>query len=364
MSDWKVIVPSGSAVTNVITNPAAFLGTTGFSIINGTETLTQSSTQHKFGPYSVRLALTADAAQEGVQYAQTAGIAASTEYTISAWVRASDACDVELRARNQANDVSLAISRYSLAAGTWTLTTVTFTSDAGQTTLRFRVTNTSVSTAALNVDGCMCVLGSDTYTYIDGEQPGCEWNGTRYASTSTLSASSRAGGIVEDLEDEYDLFIEGVLGAGMTARITSRDGYGQLPGGALNASVRSSRTMTLTGLIHSTSQADLHDKRKALVDLFNPEAYPATADGWQPVRLQYTGGTTSKEIAVHYEAGLEGDRNYTMPFNERVALRFYAPDPNWYEIGDTVAHLDSNDTATLRYVAGRLKSTGQWDDLG
>jgi hypothetical protein len=41
-----------------------------------------------------------------------------------------------------------------------------------------------------------------------------------------------------------------------------------------------------------------------------------------------------------------------------------APDPNWYAVGESSTTLDTNDSATLRYLAGRLKSTGQWDDLG
>jgi len=36
----------------------------------------------------------------------------------------------------------------------------------------------------------------------------------------------------------------------------------------------------------------------------------------------------------------------------------------WYEIGESAAVLDTNDSATFRTVAGRLKSTGQWSALG
>ena len=202
------------------------------------------------------------------------------------------------------------------------------------------------------------------YTHIDGDQPGCEWNGAAHASTSTLSGASRAGGIVYDLEDDYNVIIEAVLGTGTAARVTSRDGYAGQPGGALNNSVRAPRTFTYVGMFKSTTHAGLLDDRKALWDVINPEAYPKTADGWQPATLQYTGGTTTKQINAHYETGLEGDQSARQPFNERVALRFLAPDPNWYEVGDSAVVLDTNDTATLRYVAGRLKSTGQWDDLG
>ncbi|MCP4536267.1 MAG: hypothetical protein GY832_03900 [Chloroflexi bacterium] len=205
---------------------------------------------------------------------------------------------------------------------------------------------------------------TDHTTYIDGDQPGCEWNGARHNSTATRSGSSRAGGIVKDIGDDYNFDIEGVIGFGMAPRATSIDGYSAQPGGKLNNSVRTPRTFTMTGILTGTSMADFHAKRNALVDLFNPEAYPQTANGDQLVTFRYTGADTPKTIRAQYEIGLGGNRNFKSPQAERMALRFSAPDPNFYEYGNSAQLLDVHDTATLRYVAGRLKSTGQWDDLG
>jgi hypothetical protein len=47
-----------------------------------------------------------------------------------------------------------------------------------------------------------------------------------------------------------------------------------------------------------------------------------------------------------------------------VAFRFIADDPFWKEIGNEAAVLDTEDSDTFRYVAGRLRPIGQWDTLG
>lgn len=369
MSDWKVIVPSGT--TNYQHNPSFEEDvTTGWDYTQGAGaggSVARSTARSKFGVASALL--TASNGNDSQIYTEAADaytLADGASVVGSAYIYKPAACTGSIRIYNITARATAATTTLSTTTGDWIRSEVTWTNSTGAPAdVRLVINNGAADSASIfYIDGAQLELGTEASTYCDGDQPGCEWNGDENDSTSSRSAVSRAGGLVEDLEDDYYLHIESVLGAGMTARITSRDGFGQLPGGALNASVRASRTMTLVGLIKATSLTDFHDKRKALIDLFSPEAYPKTEEGWQPVTLRYTGGTTDKEIKVHYEAGLEGDNSWQMPFNERVAIRLYAPDPNWYAIGETSTALDTNDTATLRYVGGRLKSTGQWDDLG
>jgi len=101
-----------------------------------------------------------------------------------------------------------------------------------------------------------------------------------------------------------------------------------------------------------------------LLNVLKPNAVPEDASGPQPVRLRYTGATVQKQIAVHYEAGLETSIDATLECWERVAIRFLADDPYWYEIGDSADVLVSIDSATFRIVAGKLRAIGQWDELG
>jgi len=112
--------------------------------------------------------------------------------------------------------------------------------------------------------------------------------------------------------------------------------------------------------------ADLHAYRQALVEELAHDRYPAEAAGWQPVRLRYTGADVAKEIRAHYREGLGiswRDENVFAHY-DKFGLGFLAPDPLWRELGESAAVLDVADSATLRYVAGRLRATGQWDDLG
>src|SRR5690606_26630128 len=52
------------------------------------------------------------------------------------------------------------------------------------------------------------VAGDNTVqTYLDGDQPGCVWSLGAHTSLSTRPVTSRAGGIVYDLLDDYGLHL-------------------------------------------------------------------------------------------------------------------------------------------------------------
>jgi hypothetical protein len=164
-----------------------------------------------------------------------------------------------------------------------------------------------------------------------------------------------------DLQDDYSFDIGAMVGPGSSSQSVSIREYAILPGGELTNVKTEQRVFTLTGVIRGTSFEDLHSKRQTLVEELSNDTYPAD----QPVTLRYTGAAVNKQIQGYYEAGLEGD--FDAEENcawERLAIRFITADPFWYEIGESSVLLDTNDSATFRYVAGRLKSTGQWDDLG
>jgi len=217
-------------------------------------------------------------------------------------------------------------------------------------------------------------------TFCDGDQQGCTWLGAEHDSASERSAQSRAGGKVVDLYEEYNFVVETVVGAGAVPVNLRVAEYALLPGGELSAAKDMPRTFSLVGTIVGTSQAKVHAMQQALIQELGANTYVKDSAGYQPVRIRYTGSAVQKEIAAHYDAGLEGELEVhygpyklqtaqdvwekTKQWNVAVPVRFLAPDPFWYEIGDSSALLDSNDSATLRYVAGRLRSTGQWDTLG
>jgi hypothetical protein len=239
--------------------------------------------------------------------------------------------------------------------GDWTLYGLSLpTAQAtGSTTLYIR--QNGAGSGDFYLDGVQVEQKGYWTTYCDGTQPGCEWLGPEHAATSQRSANSRAGGREQDLDDDYSLNVSGMTGTGTAPQELAVDSYAILPGGELNNIKTASRSFTLTGTITGTSQSDFHSIKQALIDVLSPDTYPPDADGFQPVRLRYQGATVHKEIAAHYESGLEGQISATEPcFWERVAIRFEAPNPYWSEIGESAVALDTNDNITLRNVAGRL----------
>jgi hypothetical protein len=150
------------------------------------------------------------------------------------------------------------------------------------------------------------------------------------------------------------------------------DSYALLPGGELNSDKVLSREFQIIGKFIAESEADLLEKKRALESAFY------TNDN-QLTRLRFNGSKVQKELAVRYQSGLEGDlatfygnveivedERYTEHelYTEKAAIQVVAPYPYWQEVGESAVLLDTNDSATFRLVAGRLRSTGQWDELG
>lgn len=369
--NWDLIVPEGA--TNLVTNPSIETNTTGWTVNAGGETLTKLSTQSLFGAYSLYCETTAAGGAEGFYGPGTGtnGIAvtANTAYTFTAYVYtayATTQLTITWYAAGGAL-VSTDTQAITASAGNWVRHTLTATSPATGVFAALGVTEAAGTATPISwfTDGINFVAADHATTYIDGDQPGCEWNGTKHASTSTRSAQSRAGGRVYDLDTTYGLKLGQLIGIGAAPQSPDYEEHALLPGGSVSGVKTHGRVFTLAGSMFSTTSfANLHAQRQALYSVIDPDAVPHTDKGPQPVLLRYRGAAVTKEIACHYEGGFEGTFNATLKSFERVALRFLAPDPFWYQIGQTAAVLDSNDTATLRYVAGRLRSTGQWDDLG
>lgn len=357
MSDWKVIVPTGTDTINKVKNPSAEIAGN-FAALGGA-TVTRVTTQQHYGLHSYEVALTAN--NDGISL--TLDTLDNTDYYVTVRI----------------------YTGATLPAWDWSLDNITYTAPAllevidsnwslyglyvpaaqanGSTALYIRQNQVGVFT--INIDGIQVEENGVYTTYIDGTQPGSEWNGTPHASSSTRSAQSRAGGTVEDLEDDYGLKITGFSGTGTAPQELFSDSYSQLPGGELNTIKTNSRVFTLTGLISEDTEAQFYQRKQILESLFDAEAYPEDENGPQPIRLRFTGATVHKEIAVHYEGGLEANITADDPCAwERVAVRFLADDPYWYEIGESAALLDTGDSASFLYVAARLRSTGQWNNLG
>lgn len=357
MSDWKVVVPE--ATTNLISHPSvediSAAGLAAFVAVN-VATRALSTVQSRWALRSLAITPHAANANSGVYY-QVTGLVTTT-FTLSVWVYGSVGIAYQLRIEDSTPAV-LATTAF-VGTGAWQLVEVTGTTLADDT-IRCHLTADLGGTPVFYADGWQLEQKAYRTTYCDGEQDGCEWEAVVHASPSSRSAQSRAGGLIQDLETVYGLNISGTTGFGISLQTVTLDEYAILPGGELGNIKIHPRSFTLSGTLVGTSYIDLHNKRQALITLFDPDAYP----GEQPILLRYTGTAIEREIAVHYQSGLEAIIRAEDPcWWEVLALRFMAAAPFWYEVGETSQLLDSNDAATFRYVAGRLRDTGQWDDLG
>ena len=370
MGYWEFIVPE--ATTNLVDNPSIEDAITGYTGVVGVEDIARHSAQSKFGAYSLYCETTANASPEGWDYPGTGTngipVSASTDYTFTAWVRTSY------------STTQLQISWYTAAGAGISSDTQAITASAGDW-VRHTLTAESPATAAY---ACLFILesaGSATpisfytdavqfeekdhsTTYCDGDQEGCEWLGPVHASNSSRSAVSRAGGRVYDFEDDYSFSIIDWQGWGVPPHRLDLSPYKVLPGGALSGVKVESNVLTLVGYFQGSTLANLHALRQALVEELAHDRYPATDQGWQPIRIRYTGAAVTKEAQCFYDSGLEGSAMVGRGFTEQMPVRFLMADPFWYELGESSQVLDVNDNATLRYLGGRLKSTGQWDTMG
>lgn len=361
MSDFKVVVPeaNGQAFTNYVLNPSAEIA--GSYTALGGATITLSTAFQHYGLYSYRLQTSV--ADMGISLLlgelpfvnHYITIRVHTTTITAAWGWSLD-------------DVNFTTpTLLEVIDSEWSLYGVSIPAAQANGSNELYIRQSGAGALDLYLDGVQ-VEPKDGYytTFCDGTQPGCEWTGAAHSSASLRSPDSRAGGRVLDLEDDYGFNVSGTSGTGTAPQELFIDSYSQLPGGELNSRKVNSRVITLNGFIDGTDEADFWAKKEAIQALFDPEAFPEDENGEQPVRLRFVGANVHKEIAVFYEGGLETTITADDPAcaREKVAVRFVADDPYWYEIGESAALLDTSDSDTFRYFAARLRSTGQWDNLG
>jgi len=208
-------------------------------------------------------------------------------------------------------------------------------------------------------------------TYMDGDQPGCEWEGFAHASVTRRSALSRAGGRVRDLSEVYHFDIESMDGAGLPPNEIRSFEFALSPGGDVPQIRDTMRPFTLTGVLEDpgswNSLEDVRLIRRDLIEILKGDSFPLNLGRPQPVRLWYTEGSDypPRYIDLHYEEGLRLAVHGTFPCSEVLALRFLAEDPYFYEIKDFARSLSRRETLlNTQLVYGRIKDGEIWSNLG
>lgn len=356
---WRII--QALASTNEVLNPSA--ETTGnFSSVSGA-TVSRETTYQKYGLYSYRIQTAG--AGDGIQL--TTRTLANTHHYVTVRVRGTDFTQLQASISGNAKNLTL-IEKID---SDWNLYGASFgaTLVSGATAVQILDTATG---GDFYIDGIQVEPQTVWTTYIDGSQEGCGWLGADHASASERSGQSRAGGTSEDFWLEYGFQLRRISGAGASTHNLNVDSYATLPGGELNSDKVESRNFNIIGKFIADSEEELHEYISALEAAFQ-------TDDNQLTRIRFNGAKVQKEIAVRYESGLESDlaafygnveivedeeyvihELWTMP----ATIQVVAPNPDWLEVGESAAELDTNDSATFRIVAGRLRSTGQWDELG
>jgi len=353
MSNWEITLPTGAI--NLFTNPSFEDGATNWA---GTAAGTSIVTTDAM--YGLRATYFPMPGASGTYY-QTLTVA-NVQYTLSCYVKMDAGGTPPSNLGIWFDSGVVAFAAAEGIGDDWYKLSYTGTATAGNR--QFGV-NPGGATPSFRVDAFQLELGATATTYCDGDQPGCVWYGAAHESASERSAMSRAGGTLEDLKDIYNFGVRETIGAGAAQVIPTIDSFSLLPGGKLNNIKTAWRTFTMTGVLRGTgSDCDLHETRQALLLAIEKDAYPPDANGYQPVVIRYTGADVDKEISAHYSAGLDGNIGLEERIHEIAAIRWVAPDPFWYSKFESAQVLDTNDSDTFRIVAGRLRSTGQWDSLG
>ena len=372
-NSWQIIKPI--ATTNYVHNPSAET-TDSFTAI-GSSTVTRSTTYAKYGLYSYNVQTFAT----NTGLSLTLGTLTNSEHWFTARIRGTLPKELRFSIGNSSKKPVL-LERID---DFWSLYGVLFLASESNGRTSATIMQFGTGNGNFYVDGIQIEPLGDWTTYCDGTQDGCEWNGAEHGSSSSRSGEYIGGGTPQDLYVDYKFFVTKIVGAGASTQTLSIDSYALLPGGELNSIKTESRQFTLIGKFITDTEMELHDSRQDLIEVLK-RATPG-----QPLKLRFSGGRVQKEISVFYQGGLEGDLaefyeglepiednqwGEVSQYVEKASIQFSASDPYWYEVGESAASLDNasdtalytqedtNESATFRFLAARLRSTGQWSPLG
>ena len=360
MSAWKIIQPE--AATNLVTNPSLEAGIVGWSGRGGGETLSQSETIARRGVYSLKCIAPGAGAGEGVLFDVTAITSAATQYTFSIDARFETDSTYYLRMYDDVDGFQNG-AVITPTVTEWDRYTLTATYGAASTLRRVYITQVDGEGAAaftMYTDGMQLELNSYETTYIDGSQTGCVWNGAANDSTSTRNQFEATGGRVLNLSDDLGFIVSAQDGTGMPPVNNLSSALSLQPGALFDGQTIRERNFTLTGSVVGSTVADFHAKKQALVKILNPNV-TTIGKRSQARTFRYTGGAVDKEIYAVYDGGLEP--GLPIGFTEiGYSLRLKADDPLFYQVGESGAVLDTNDTLGLNAIV--RKSNGIWAGIG
>lgn len=169
---------------NHVTNPSLETATTGYTATNATLARNKPETAPGAGVWCGALTATSTAVVS-VAYTVT-GLSPGDQYTASMWVKVPSAatCTFYMTCATGATGKGTPWSS-SAVFDRWVQVRVSFIATAGSHVVTLISDGAVPSAQPVYFDRFWVVDGPEAGPYFDGDSPGCSWNGTAHASTST-----------------------------------------------------------------------------------------------------------------------------------------------------------------------------------
>jgi hypothetical protein len=352
-SFWKIIEPLEDI--NYFDNPSCEFGIDGFTS-SGVTVIAQDSSEAWTGAYSIKSSNVTSSPDW--LYVATVAIPTGTALYFRARVKGVVGETYDLIVYNTFPG-SVAAEAAFVATGEWDEFELAFSATNANPTYRIR--GDAQSASPFYSDGIEVTVENDG-TYIDGDQIDCLWDGAEHSSGSRRSALVRGGGKVIDIEDTYAC-VEAENGTGERPGDYQEQDQPDIPGTETTGLKILRRPWSLGLLFNGDSWTDLRQKRNKLMQIVSPKLVPFINDAPQRVRFQNVGTARTLQIDAHYNGGLEFAQGVGSGFVESTTMQLLSNDkPYFYQLPQSGAVLDVNDTLSLDMVAGR--ENGVWSNIG
>jgi hypothetical protein len=359
VSLWKVVVPE--AARNWVLNPSAEAA--GNFAALGAATVTADTTYSFRGRRSFKVVTTAGVGDDGTRL--TLKTLENTAYYAHWWMYGSLPATFVCALSGSGTYRTPTLLE---TEGSWYHYGYPHAAGDANTSAYLDVRQTTAAAKTFYID-CAQVEQADHWTtYVDGDQPGCKWEGGRHASASTRDANSREGGRVRDFVTDYSAYVEQQSGLGSPTKEHLTEPRALVDGGVYQGTRAAERVVNLIigiGGTPGTTLADYYSKRKAFMGAIGRfKGYPK-----QPGLFRYTGPGKTAQFRAIVEGGDEG-----MPlegFYERFPLRLLSVDDVYFEeLAEESATLNNSTTLAVEQMVAYRPSqpwsatTGYWDALG
>lgn len=358
-SFWNIIVPLDD--TNLITNPSFEVNTTGYTT-GGTNTIARDTTEQRRGVYGLKCTYSNNAVL--ASYAITLTAVAHT-FAVDIYIPSNWDSDAQITAQFvgfTSATGTLSANADMTITDAWQRVWLVATPDAGDLSgaLEIQASGTPTATEFIYTDGWHCSIAGVNVTYIDGDQPGCYWIGSRHGSTSRRRALSPFGGKIKSLADDFSFHVDSDDGSGMPPVNNLSSPMALQPGSLHDGQTIDERFFTLSGTLQASSALDFHAKKQALLKALT-STNVKIGDRSLPRTLWVTSPTVDKYILAVYDSGLESGlpQGFT---KTQIDLKFKADTPLFYDIGESAIVLDEYKSfASGGFV---MKKDGVWSRGG